>query len=602
MTKTNIANDISSLVGHFSTREDKYRRNFNRFVSNGHRSENIWQKRVQPLTYNRLLRHNDVPTYNIIRSSINTIISKLSQTKVRPFFNPINGTYKTQRVCRDAQIFFDEYFDQEKIYSKAVEAVKDAAIFEYGAMWIDDATMEIKLLKPWEYYFDPAELQEGKLTRCFVRKKEYPISYLKDIIQPRSKKNRELAETLKKNRNTYVNYTVYYDLLDHKKYHIINGNFVKEESITYDIPPVVMIWYDPPVKGGTSTSIVDNLYDIQRAIDMFSYKIHKNAELSPSNQIFVPKGSGIKKSMVTNDIGKIYEYQPIPGVARPIEVSTPPVIDPTYIQLLEMNIQFAYNMEGISELSAQSKKPSGLNSGVALQTMEDVESERHNVILQNYIHFMMGIAVRVIEIFDDKENIIPKKIGRSNVKWKDLKSEREQYSIQFSASNILSKDPKVKMEQIEKLMSMNLIPPAVAATFLELPDEQAAYSIMNAAYDQVQKIIERAVNAKDINDSEAYEFYEVVDLNMLYRQIVNTIMRLDANDEDTNTISKLIVLLVKVKNQIDAVDQAVAEVAPIEEEEAPMVEEEAPMVEVPEVQPLVPGGMPAGMPAGEIST
>lgn len=622
LNKKTIASDIDMLNNHFSTREDKYRRNFNRYTSNGARSENIWKKRVKPYVYSRKFNMFDketkTPVFNVIRSSVNTIHSKMSQTKVRPFFNPINGLYKTQQVCRNAQTFFDEYFDKEGIYSLGNQAIKDAMIFEYGALWVDEDAMEVKLIKPWEYYYDPAELQEQKITRCYIRKKEYPIRLLKDVISNRKKEHRELFNLLKEQPLSLVNYVIYYDLEGGKKYHIINGNFVSEKSIEYTIPPVIMLWYEDPIKSGQSTSLVDNLYDIQRAIDLSSNKIYSAAELSPSNSIFVPRGSNIKASMVSNEAGNIYEYQPLPSGGNPIQVSTPGFIDPSYINLLEMTIQFAYNMEGISELSAQSKKPSGLDSGVALQTMEDIESERHNVLLQNYIRFMMGVAIRVIEIFDDNDNILPKKLGRSDIKWKQLKDEKENFSIQFSASSSLSKDPKVKMEQIEKLNSMGLIDPATISSLLEFPDLQNAYSISAAAYDQCYKIIERAV------EDENYEFFEIVDLNMLYRQIINTMMRLDSADEDPKIVNRLTVLLIKVKNQIDQINNTIMEQqAPPAEEPLPEdvgMEELPPEVDefgnpivaeemgaaptdlngmpIPEQAAVLPGGTPAGMPSG----
>ena len=603
-----IQKDINLLINTLEARDTKYKRNFNRFVSNGPRQDDIWQTRIQPLKYGWAYDRasGQMPTFNVIKSSVNTIISKLSQTRVRPFFNPVNGTYKTQRVCRNAQVFFDEWFDKEEVYKKAVEAVRDAMIFEYGAMWVDEEDMSIKLIKPWEYYFDPAELQHGKITRCFIRKKDYPLSYLSDIIDKRKAKTRPFAEMMKQDRNVLVNYIVYYDLFEGRKYHVINGTVVKEVEIDFDIPPVALVWYEPPVKGGVSTSMVDNLLDLQRQIDVISHKMYESAEVNPGNMIFVPKGSNINVSSLTNEAGKIYEYQPLPDGGTPVQFVTPPVIDASYIRILEQSIQFAYNQEGISELSAQSKKPSGLNSGVALQTMEDVESERHNVILENYIQFMMGIAIRAINMFDDKENILPKALGRSDMKWADMKDQKENFSVQFSASSSLSKDPKVKMEQIEKLMSMNLIDPSIAASLLDMPDLQDAYSIQTAAYDLCQKIVERAVEADGPEDTEAFEYYEVVDINMLYKVIVNTMMRLDANDEDLKVMENLKVLLAKVKRQMEefnnvvqaqqAAAQAAAQTEAMQAQAAQMGQ--AAPQEMAGPQPLPPGAAPAGPPQG----
>ena len=37
---------------------------------------------------------------NVIKSVIDTLVSKIAAQKVRPFFNPVNGTYKTRKVVK----------------------------------------------------------------------------------------------------------------------------------------------------------------------------------------------------------------------------------------------------------------------------------------------------------------------------------------------------------------------------------------------------------------------------------------------------------------------------------------------------------------------
>ena len=92
-------------------------------------------------------------------------------------------------------------------------------------------------------------------------------------------------------------------------------------------------------------------------------------------------------------------------------MATPPAIDNQYLQMLQYWKTAAFQQEGISELSAQAKKPSGLNSGVALQTLEDVESERHNPALLLYIDFLMKTAKTMIQVFPEDEEILPKREG-----------------------------------------------------------------------------------------------------------------------------------------------------------------------------------------------
>lgn len=556
-----ILTDMSQMTSFLSKRDIKYRRNWNRYYNNFNRYEdvqNIYSSNVLGFYTETDEQMGIIPYYNIIRSAIDTTVSKLSQTKVRPFFNPVLGTYKTVKTCRNAQIYFDEFFDSQDMYKKLINALTDALIFDMGVLWIDDETRSVKKLSPWNFIFDPGEMTFGDITRVGLNFKQYPLLNLRNII----KKDSVFYTAMENTPNAFVNYRIYYDLLGGKQYKFIGEELISERSIKFNLPPFVWIYYKDPVKGAFSDSMTDVLYRLQRMVDDITYKIALAAEVSPANTVFVPRGSDLKISQIASSrIGDVFEYNAQPIAGNPITVSTPPAIDPQYLQLLEMFEQKAYNMVGVSQLSAQSKKPSGLNSGVALQTLEDVESERHNVILNTYIRFARDLAERVIDIYPADEDILPRRRSRSAITWKDIKKEREMFNIQYSASNSLSKDPKVKLEQIEKLIQMQIIDPTLASTLLEMPDLESAYAITTAAYDANEKTIERVIEDGPAEDGKFY-FYEGTNIQQLFSQSLNTLLRLDANDEDPEVLTNLTAFINQLKEMMDEINGALEQPVP----------------------------------------
>jgi hypothetical protein len=554
LTLDTIKKDMRFLYGKMEPRLSKYRRNFNVYANNGRRQEDMREQYGNPLTYYNAWSGEDTgvpPSENIARAAVDTHVSKLSQTKVRPFFNPLVGTWKTRKVCRAAQVYFDEFFEMERVYHKADQVQIFADVFEAGVLRVNEIDGTIDLVAPWEYVYDAAEYNFGKLTRCFLHRRQYPLIYLKDTLDANKKKFTDCAdilERLEEDRTWKGVYEVYYDLYGTCRYEFVNGHQISEEEIDFDVSPFVMLWRTEPLKGSQSTSMVDTVLPTQRQIDVLDERIHLAIELTPANTIWLPKGGGVPSTMLENEIGKVYEYLPIPGVTDPVKFLTPPAIDPSYINLLEYFKKAVFENEGISQLSAQAKKPSGLNSGVALQTVEDVESERHNVSLQMRIDFFMRLAKTCIEVFPEDKEILPKRSGRASVTWKDIKQEREMFNIQFSASSALSKDPKTKMEQIEKLLAMRIIDPGMVSSFLELPDLEGIESIDSASFDYCYHVVERAVEENE------FDFYEVANLTQLFQIAANTLMRLDANEEDRETLDRLKTLLDKVKAQIDGVN------------------------------------------------
>jgi hypothetical protein len=142
------------------------------------------------------------------------------------------------------------------------------------------------------------------------------------------------------------------------------------------------------------------------------------------------------------------------------------------------------------------------------------------------------------------------------VTWKQIKEERDFYSIQFSPASALSKTPKVKMEQVEKLQKMGIIGPELAAEMLEFPDLEKAYGIATANRDDIEMITERAAERGE------FDFYEVISIPELYKNVMNEIMRLDADEENEDILQNLVDFLHVLKGKIDALALAAQPPAP----------------------------------------
>jgi hypothetical protein len=531
------------LYGKLSARDQKYLRNINRFQSNGNRRESIRENYTNPLAYymsNVDVDTGTLPAINVGRSMALTLQSKLAQTKGRVFFDAVNGSWETVKLIRNAQVYFDAFTDMDKTYSKQRSAILSALVFEMGIIHIDIVTKSTEIIRPWEYYVDPAEVTFGKVSRSFTKQEQYPLKAVQGKLTP------NLKSLLERDPHAKVSYFRYYDLEGKKRRDFVNSDAVAEYDLESDINPFSIFYYQEPFKGLYSTSLLDNVRPNQMQIDDILQRIHDALTLSPANTIYVPTGNDYNiAKMISNKVGNVVPYNPAAGS---VVVATPAPIDPGYYSALEFFIRQSYESEGISMLSAQSKKPSGVNSGVALDTLQDVESERFQAVLDQLIQFQKDIVDIMIEVFPADDDILPKEKNRANTKWKDIKKARKNYTLQSSLASVLSKDPKVKMEQIEKLQQQGIINPYMAASLLEIPDINKAYSTSTASYDNCNKIIERAI------DKDYYEFYDVVNLQQLMEVAVNTLLQLDSVDEDPENLARIVKLISIVTEKMQKVE------------------------------------------------
>lgn len=461
---------------------------------------------------------------NIIKSCIDTLVSKIAAQKVRPFFNTVHGSFRDFQICKQAQQYFDLLYDMQNVGQTVDMSFRDCCIFSKGVIYCDEIEKKIKRAMPFNVYTRPSEETYGKLTRVYYKQKAYPVTLLPKDIKKKIKTDLQ-----------YVDVGLYYDIVNHiKAYYIPQSNDDENliiEKYERDTLPFVFIHYSNPVVGSDATSIVDLLYGIQIEIDTILQKITEASRLNPAMTFFLPEGSQVKASQLNNRVGNIITYRPTPTMtASPVTTSTPAFIDDQYIQLLDNLKTTAYELTGISKLSAQSAKPIGIDSGLGLRTITNIESERFQTQFNQVIRMYVEIARTCISVFDPNEDILPQDQKRVNIKWKDIVEEYEKMSIQYSGADALSKDPATKLQQLQVLAQAGVISQTRIAQLMEIPDLESGYSMANNSINAVMTVIDDCIM------KDNYKVPDYIPIPLLKEELINTMLSLRASDHPKNAL------------------------------------------------------------------
>lgn len=533
MTQDKILEEINKLKSYNSTYIEKWRRDYRLYNNTPDCSlENMEHPTVIGFYEGMRKSEKDTsqtPSLNVVRSCIDTLVSKISESKVRPFFNTINGSFKDILVCKQAQQFFDVLYDVQNVNKLISEAFRDACIFDTGIIYVDEEINKICKALPFQVYVRPAELTYDKVTRIFYERKDYPVTLLPNKVKTKFKKSLD-----------YVDYGIYYDTYNKVKVYTANGKFALKEDYSKEKVPFVFLHYSIPTFGQCGLSIADMLSGIQEEINILMDKIKTASQLNPALTFFVPEGSTIKTAQISNRIGNVVSYKPIGGMGgSPVTSVTPAFIDSQYLDLLDNLVQKAYEMVGISMLSAQSKKPVGIESGIGLATLENVESDRFESQLNQVIRCYVDVAKICITCFDGNSDILPNTKNRIALKWGDIVKAEKNFSIQFSSADSLSKDPSVKLQQLQALAQAGVIQTSRIAQLMELPDLETGYNIAQNATNAVMRVIEACVAKDD------YSIPDFVPLQILKEECTNAMLSLyscNENGKNEKDIQKLMKL------------------------------------------------------------
>ena len=551
---------VSYLKTSNELKRNKYRRNIRKYY--GTPSIDL-DNSSYVVGWNYLLNGEMMPTQlNVIKSIIDTLVSKIAQSNVRPYFNTINGSYTDMQAALQTQNYFDQLFDTENVNRTVSEAFRDACIFDTGYVYID--TDKIEKAEPYNVYLDPREAANNlHYTKMYYERTNFPVSQLPDKVR----------QEIRNKSIEYCTYGIYISAIDHTKVYIINGRVLSTEDYKPDVIPLVVIPYGSLTFGGSTSSIVDTLYSIQTQIDLLQQKITEASNLSPANTIFLPEDNGIKPSMIDNRVGNIMTFRPVPGsTGAPIAISTPSFISEQYRDLVNDYINKCYELVGISQLSATGVKPSGVDSGIALSTLENVESDRFETQLKTVIRAYVDCAKLVIQLKNADDNILPEANNIYNMKWKDIASSIKNLKIQFSAADSLSKDPSVKLQQLESLVANGIIPQNRVAQLMELPDIQTGYNLANNAVNAVYAVI------NDCLEHDNYEVPSYVPFTLLKEEIINTQLSLKASNrpenlKDIDRLQELYSVVEELETKYTAAD---ANATNVLEQEAGITEQSQP--------------------------
>ena len=537
---------------------------------------NLWMYEYDNhITFDDLDRYQSVGYYwngestnnvneNVIRSCIDTLTSKIACQKVRPFFNSVNGSWKDFELCTQAQQFFDVLFDEYNVNDIVTLAFKDACIFERGMIYVSNTGIERML--PWTVYTNPAEDSYNRNTELLWECKKYPKALLPFDI---------------KTSQDLVTYTRYWNTKEKVFYTWIpEANYNQVETYEKELP-FVQIYYNKPLFGSSCSSVVDVLFGIQDQIDNLIRTCAIAAKRNMPKTYWVPEGTDVKAGSLNNEVGQVIPYRPIPGASGvPVICDEQRIIDPQYRDLIDKYKQDAYELVGISQLSATSQKPQGLNSGIALSTMENIESDRFETQLNQVIRCYVDLAKKCINILDAKELILPQEKTRAMLNWDDLIGAAKSFNIQFSAAESLSKDPSTKLQQLQSLAQAGIIPQSHIAKYLELPDIESAYNITTNALNAVMSLIKETIEGDEVPVIPPY-----IPIPTLKEECLNMMLSLRGANYEQNKadIDKLMLLYNAIQDTSEAMRPE---------------EEEVPPEGAPTEQPM--GEMPMeGMPMGE---
>ncbi len=153
----------------------------------------------------------------------------------------------------------------------------------------------------------------------------------------------------------------------------------------------------------------------------------------------------------------------------------------------------AYEESGVSRLAAQSVKPAGLDSGVAMREYRDQTTQRFALQEKAYERLVLDIIWLVIDVCKDLGEAAPvivrkAKFGAKKVKWADV--DMQDVRVQITAASTLSRTPAGRYQTALEWAQAGVITTDEWRRLTQHPDLDRVLSLYTQGIESVERDIE----------------------------------------------------------------------------------------------------------------
>lgn len=455
----------------------------------------------------------------LVRSAVSTAVSNIyAPQKPKPQFQTTGATwairrraYKLDRICEG--IINQRQGRWINVWAMMVDAGAEAATQGVASIKVfsdlANKRIEHKLIPAPDIWFDPTE---GRDPRNLWQREPISVELALELW-PKAKATITGAQQYewysgaaasKPRDSKTIELDYAYRLPDSsdepgKWAAVIGGEVV--DSGDWDAPtfPFVFLGWEPHRVGPWYSGIADEGYSQAAFCSELWLRLKYREIIASGQKVYYPRDSVNKDDLALNDARVAIAYE---GNVPPTETVSMP-FHPMEMDMLKFGIQNFWDTIGISQVSASARREQGVESGVAMMTLNDTKAGRQLVKAQRYEQAFVDLAHQYVWRLRELKEDFPelaiqfpgKKIIRE-IKFDDADVEDDMFSVSVAPASALPHDPAGRQQMVSELYQQGMISQDTAKTLIGWPDLDNELTIETSAFEYVDALIEKYLDAE----------------------------------------------------------------------------------------------------------
>jgi hypothetical protein len=464
---------------------------------------------------------DDRPTFNLIQSCTDTLVSRLSQSRPAPIFLTDNSDYRTRHLAQEMNGFILGEFYQTKAYEKAVKMLRDCMVMGTGALKVyegDDNRVAVDRVLITDLFVDANDAINGEPQQMYQLK----LMDRDKLISQNPKKEEIISLT----PNSYPDNAPDSGRTSSDQVMVVEGwklpssptskdgrhVIATVNGVIVDEPwekskfPFVFMNYSDPFLGFFGQGLATQLFGTQLTLNKILYTIAQAITLVGVPRIFQEQGSKVMTAAHNNMIGVIVKYA---GTKPSYEVA--PCNAPELYQERDKLIQYGYQQSGVSAMQATSNKPEGLDSGEAIRSYDQISTDRFASLSKKYDNVFIDLAYLITDTAIDiakregsYETVYPNKDGTKEIELPKMTFLNDPFVIQCFNESSLPRDPAGRAAKITEMVQSGMVSLKEGRRLLGTLDTGQMEKLSNASEERIFQYLDAIVHDGKYNPPDSF--------------------------------------------------------------------------------------------------
>ncbi len=501
---------------------------------------------------------DDRPTFNIIQACTDTLVSRLSQNEPTPKFLTDGADYHQRHLAQELNQFILGEFYQTKAYDKGKQILRDCCVMGTGALKVyrgHDDKVCLDRVMITDLYMDqndavngePQQLYQLKLVDRDKLMANNPQAKMMIAMTPQSFPDNSadssrtaadqvlLVEGWKLPSGPDPEAPNY--VPGRHTIATVNGIILNEE---WNKPkfPFVFLKYSDPFLGFWGQGLATQLFGTQISINRLMYTITRAITLVGVPRVFVEQGSKVAKAHNNNEIGVIVTYS---GTKPSYEVA--PSNAPELYAERDRLIQYGFRQCGISDMQATGQKPAGLDSGEAIRTYDDINSDRMATLAKAYENFYIALAYMITDCAMDiaketgkYQTVYPNKDGTKEIDLPKMDILKDPFVIQCFTESALPRTPAGRIQTVTEMVQAGMLTLKEGRRLMKAPDLEDNERLDNASEERIFQILDNIVEKGIYTMPDVYLDLQLA--SVLTVQYINLYLAAKLEEEKADLLRK----------------------------------------------------------------